>query len=165
VQSWDTAYKASDLNDFSVCTTWGVRNSRYYLLDVFRRRLNYPDLKRAVRDHASLWDAMIVLIEDKASGTQSIQDLQRDGVCMIKSYEPLAGTDKIMRLHAQSVAFENGLVLLPHQAPWLAVYFRADRVSRNQVDDQVDSTTQALDHLRESFSLDVWFRFAGILKA
>jgi hypothetical protein len=26
VQSWDTANKAAELNDYSVCTTWGVRN-------------------------------------------------------------------------------------------------------------------------------------------
>jgi hypothetical protein len=50
VQSWDTANKATELSDYSVCTTWGVHDKRYYLLDVFRQRLNYPDLKRKVRD-------------------------------------------------------------------------------------------------------------------
>ena len=49
-QSWDTANKAGDLNDFSVCTTWGVKGKNYYLLDVFRKRLIFPDLKRAVLD-------------------------------------------------------------------------------------------------------------------
>ncbi len=47
-QSWDTANKAGELNDFSVCTTWGVKGKDYYLLDVFRKRLIFPDLKRAV---------------------------------------------------------------------------------------------------------------------
>ena len=40
VQSWDTANKATELSDYSVCTTWGVHEKRYYLLDVFRQRLN-----------------------------------------------------------------------------------------------------------------------------
>jgi phage terminase large subunit-like protein len=43
-QSWDTANKAGELNDFSVCTTWGVKGKDFYLLDVFRRRLIFPDL-------------------------------------------------------------------------------------------------------------------------
>jgi phage terminase large subunit-like protein len=54
VQSWDTANKSGELNDFSVCTTWGVYSGRYYLLDVFRRRLNYPELKRAVKANLKL---------------------------------------------------------------------------------------------------------------
>src|ERR1019366_7101246 len=35
IQSWDTANKSGEFNDYSVCTTWGVLNNRYYLLDVF----------------------------------------------------------------------------------------------------------------------------------
>jgi hypothetical protein len=40
VQSWDTANKATDLSDFSVCTTWGVRDKKLYLLGLLRQRLN-----------------------------------------------------------------------------------------------------------------------------
>ena len=46
LQSWDTANKCGELNDYSVCTTWGQYDGRFYLLDLFRGRLNYPDLKR-----------------------------------------------------------------------------------------------------------------------
>ncbi len=49
VQSWDTANKATELSDFSVCTSWGVLGRNLYLIDVLRRRMEYPDLKRAVR--------------------------------------------------------------------------------------------------------------------
>src|SRR4029077_19287593 len=45
VQSWDTANKDSELANFSACTTWGLKDRRMYLLDVFRRKLNFPDLK------------------------------------------------------------------------------------------------------------------------
>jgi phage terminase large subunit-like protein len=68
VQSWDTANKDSELADFSVCTTWGKTKQRMYLLDVFRRKLNFPDLKRSVRLQADLYHADVVLVEDKASG-------------------------------------------------------------------------------------------------
>ena len=79
VQSWDTANKATELSDFSVCTTWGVRGKDLFLLGLFRRRLEYPALKRAVCEQQSQFDANVVLIEDKASGTQLIQELIADG--------------------------------------------------------------------------------------
>ena len=73
VQSWDTAAKTSELNDYSVCPTWGVERENYYLIDVFRRHLNYPDLKRAIVSHAERFDADQIVIEGKSSGTQLIQ--------------------------------------------------------------------------------------------
>ena len=79
VQSWDTANKATELSDFSVCTTWGVRDKDLFLLDLFRQRLEYPALKRAVREQQHRHGATVVLIEDKASGTQLIQELIADG--------------------------------------------------------------------------------------
>jgi phage terminase large subunit-like protein len=66
VQSWDTANKATELSDFSVCTTWGVKGKDLFFLGVFRRRLEYPALKRAMGEQQSLFDATAVLIEDKA---------------------------------------------------------------------------------------------------
>jgi predicted phage terminase large subunit-like protein len=79
VQSWDTASKATELSDFSVCTSWGIVGKELYLLDVLRRRMEYPELKRAVRDQHALRRPSVVLIEDKASGTQLIQELVADG--------------------------------------------------------------------------------------
>ena len=71
-QSWDTANKAGELNDFSVCTTWGVVGNTYYLLDVFRKKLNYPDLKNAVMQLQTLYPSPVIIIEDNASGTQLV---------------------------------------------------------------------------------------------
>jgi hypothetical protein len=47
---------------------------------VFRRQLEYPALKRAVREQQRLFGATVVLIEDKASGTQPIQELITNGL-------------------------------------------------------------------------------------
>src|SRR5207248_6693814 len=106
VQSWDTANKATELSDFSVCTTWGVKGKDLFLLAVFRRRLEYPALKRAVREQLSLFGANEVLIEDKASGTQLIQELIADGCHGVTRYQPT--TDKVMRLNSQTGLIENG---------------------------------------------------------
>lgn len=148
IQSWDTANKSGELNDFSVCTTWGMRNKHYYLLDVVRVRLNYPELKRKVLEQIKKHAPRIVLIEDKASGTQLIQDLKSDGLYQVKPYTPPPGTDKIMRLHAQTAWFANGHVHLPTSAPWLDDYIRElTTFPGGKFDDQVDSTAQALDHM------------------
>ena len=88
VQSWDTANKATELSDFSACTTWGIKGKSLYLLSVLRKRLEYPALKRAVREQQSLFDANVVLIEDKASGTQLIQELIMDGFHRVTRYKP-----------------------------------------------------------------------------
>ena len=144
VQSWDTANKATELSDFSVCTTWGVRGKNLYLLGLLHQRLEYPALKRAVREQRDLFAANVVLIEDKASGTQLIQELIADGCHGVTRYQPT--TDKIMRLNAQTAIIENGFVHIPESASWLAEYLHEMTVFPNgKHDDQVDSTAQFLE--------------------
>jgi predicted phage terminase large subunit-like protein len=157
LQSWDTANKSGELNDFSVCTTWGAHDSRYFLLDVYRQRLDYPTLRRKILDQLDKFKPLTVLIEDRASGTQLIQDLKGEVGHLVKPYNPPPQTDKIMRLHSQTAHFEGGRVLLPSFAPWLAEYI-SELTSFPGIkhDDQVDSTTQALDYLSENKGLEVW---------
>ncbi len=150
VQSWDTANKASELSDFSVCTSWGNVGKNLYLIDLLRRRMEYPELKRAVRAQYELLRPSVVLIEDKASGTQLIQELIADGLHAVTRYQPQA--DKIMRMHAQTAMIENGFVYIPDTAPWLAQYLHElTSFPKGRHDDQVDSTAQMLD----------WFKRAG----
>ena len=91
-----------------------------------------------------------MLIEDKASGTQLIQELITDGCHGVTRYEPTC--DKIMRLHAQTGIIENGLVYIPETAPWLAEYLHEMSVfPKGKHDDQVDSTAQFLDWFKKPF--------------
>jgi predicted phage terminase large subunit-like protein len=144
VQSWDTASKATELSDFSVCTSWGIHGKNLYLLDVLRRRLEYPELKRAVREQYERLRPSVVLIEDKASGTQLIQELIREGLYAVTRYQPQS--DKIMRMHAQTAMIENGFVHIPDTAPWMAAYLHElTSFPKGRHDDQVDSTAQMLD--------------------
>jgi predicted phage terminase large subunit-like protein len=148
-QSWDTANKSTELSDYSVCTTWGRdKHNKLYVLDVFRQRLDYPALKRAVRFMAEQFNAKTILIEDKASGTQLIQELISEGVHGITGYE--TKLDKVMRMHSVSSTIENGFVYLPEKADWLATFRHELTVFPNgKHDDQVDSTSQALDWIRK----------------
>jgi predicted phage terminase large subunit-like protein len=148
VQSWDTANKATELSDFSVCTSWGIKDKDLFLLDVLRRRIEYPELKHAVREQYERFRPNVVLIEDKASGTQLIQELVREGLYAVTRYRPQS--DKVMRMHAQTAMIENGFVHLPDATPWLALYLDDLTVFPNgRHDDQVDATAQLLDWFKE----------------
>ena len=137
VQSWDTANKPSELADYSVCTTWGVQGPRFYLLNVLRKKLSYPELRRAVIEQERLFRPASIVIEDRASGTQLIQDLIGDGLSHVARFSP--DGDKIMRLHAQSAVIENGFVFVPEEAPWLADYLaELPTFPAGRHDDQVE---------------------------
>src|SRR6202790_619054 len=119
-------------------------------MDSWRKRLEYPALKRSVRQQPSLFNANVVLIEDKASGTQLIQELIADGFHPVTGYKPEC--DKIMRMNAQTTMIENGFVHIPEAAPWLAEYLHEMTVfPKGKHDDQVDSTAQFLDWYKKPF--------------
>lgn len=149
VQSWDTAQKAKEANDPSVCTTWGIAGADAFLIDVFRKRLGYPDLKKAVLNKAAYWAADVVLIEDKSSGTSLIQDLaQEDMPCAIQPITPT--TSKEMRAITGADVVEGGRIWLPLAASWLSDYeYELSCFPVVVNDDQVDSTSQFIAWFKE----------------
>ena len=143
LQSWDTASKGGPQNDFSVCTTWFIsRDRRWYLIDVWRKRVDYPHLKAAVRTLASRHAANRVLVEDAGTGISLVQELlgEVNGILAVKP-----DRDKIIRMSVISAKFESGLVFLPERASWLAD-FEAELFAfpGSRHDDQCDSVSQAL---------------------
>jgi predicted phage terminase large subunit-like protein len=148
VQSWDTAAKADELNDFSVGTTWLVKGNNYYLADVVRERLLYPELRRRIIETANRNSCRTVIIEDKGSGTSLIQDLKGAGQLWPIAFRPEG--DKITRLAAQSAKIEAGHVHLPEHASWLGD-FKTEmmRFPYGRHDDQVDSVSQFLSWIEE----------------
>jgi predicted phage terminase large subunit-like protein len=166
LQSWDTANKPTELSDYSVCTTWGVKEKHIYLLQVIRKRLGYPELKRAVREQAEVFAPHTILIEDKASGTQLIQELINEGLHAVKRYEPTI--NKIMRMNSVTSTIENGFVHLPDRAAWLGEYLHElTSFPNGKYDDQADSTSQALDWFKNNLSSEVYgvLEYAKRLKA
>jgi hypothetical protein len=97
-----------------------------------------------VREQAAAFGANIILIEDRASGTQLIQELVSEGMHSIQRYEPR--TEKIMRMHSVCSTIENGFVHLPENAVWLPdLIHELATCPKGKFDDQVDSVSQALD--------------------
>ena len=145
-QSWDIAMMTGEANDFSVCTTWRTIGPDYYLIDVYRARLQYPELRRQIAKLAERHDARSILIEDAGPGMALLQDLQRDlprGMPRPIGQKPEGS--KADRMVAQSAKIEAGHVYLPKQADWLDGFLLELLAFPNgRHDDQVDSVSQFL---------------------
>lgn len=152
MQSWDTASKGGPDNDWSVCTTWIVsRKKLWYLVDVWRRRVDYPALKASVESLAKKWGARRVLVEDTGAGTSLVQEL-RSRVSGIIAVKPEG--DKASRMAVASAKFEAGQALLPEQAPWLPdLEAELFVFPGSRHDDQCDSISQALLDKNNSFMM------------
>ena len=147
VQSWDTGMSAAPTSDFSVCTTWGFHRNEYkwYLLDVFRERLDYPDLKRAVVRLRQQWRADAVLIEDAGSGKSLWQELQASGSFQPTMIKPDGGKEERFTGCLAEVEARN--LLLPRDAPWLAAFRSELKAFPNgRHDDQADSFSQFVNY-------------------
>ena len=144
LQSWDTASKTAPQNDWSVCTTWLVRGGNYYLLDVFRDKVDYPRLIKEAERLINQHDPSIVLVEDTNIGTGLAAVLR--GSC--RNIKPVTVKDsKEQRASVEANKFYCGRVFLPEKARWLAE-FEAELFAfpGSKHDDQVDSSVQALAH-------------------
>ena len=149
VQSWDTAIKSEQSHDASVCLTFGEKEKRSFLLDVQVFRAEYPELKRAVIAMSKKWQPDAILIEDKGSGQQLLQDIKIETHFPVIARLPKA--NKVTRFAAVSAMIESGRVSLPESASWLAEFEKELLVfPSGKHDDQVDALTQYLDWLRVS---------------
>lgn len=149
VQSWDTGIKPNQVNDPSVCTTWAVTRHGAYLVDVFRERLTFPDLRSKAKELAELWKPSHVLIEDKGSGQSLIQDLRNDTMIPVVPIEPVG--DKVSRMIGATGPIEAGKIYLPYAASWLQTYEGELAIfPLAPHDDQVDSTSQFINWMRTS---------------
>jgi predicted phage terminase large subunit-like protein len=156
VQSWDTAFKTGAENDYSVCTTWGVADNGYYLLWLWRDRVEFPELKKRMGLLAQQWRPQQILVEDQASGQSLIQEL-RFSTCL--PIIPIkADRDKMARAQSVTPLIEAGRVFLPESAPWLNDYLDEMAGFPAAVhDDAVDSTTQALNYVRHQPVQEIMF--------
>jgi predicted phage terminase large subunit-like protein len=147
VDSWDVACTTGEKNDFSVCSSWLKLRRSYYLMDVWRERLEFPFLKRKLIALAQEHQPNQLLIEETGPGLQLIQDLRVDpvdGVPVPIAIKPDA--EKIVRMEAQAARFEAGQVYFPKDAPWLDTLLHELMAFPNsRHDDQIDSVSQFLN--------------------
>lgn len=148
IQSWDTAFKTDEQNDYSVCTTWGVNSLGYYLLDMYRDKIEFPELLRMVKVKAEEFHPNNILVEDKASGQSIIQTIRRETLLPIKAIQ--VNADKITRAHLVIPCIEAGKVYLPLHASWLQTFHtEMEEFPMSQHDDIPDSLNQALSYAQQ----------------
>jgi len=151
-QSADTAQKDKEKNSFSVIATWGVFQLGYILLDIWRKHVPYYRLKKAAKTLGEYWDPAIILVEDKSSGISLIQDLRYDTTLRIVAWP--ADSDKTARAESITPFFQGKRVWIREDAPWSEDWEMEHEVFPNGTyDDQVDTTTQFLNYIRESEKL------------
>lgn len=155
VQSWDTATTADQHSDWTVCTTWHVREGNYYLVDLHRAKYEFPKLKDKVFELARKYDATVVLIEAVGAGRALHQQIEEELHRTSNRFELLhfiPKDDKATRLMAETAAIEAGRVYVPESAEWLDVFKQELLNFPNGVhDDQVDSLTMFLRWARFNY--------------
>ena len=157
IQSWDTAFEKNNRADFSVCTTWGVfyRDNEngepipnIILLDCFKERMEFPELKRKAYELYQEFNPDTLVIEKKAAGAPLIYELRAIGV-PLSEYTPNKGSDKIARVNAISDLFASGYVWCPETRWAEEVMEECASFPNGEHDDIVDSTSQALLRFRQ----------------
>lgn len=144
VQSWDTAIKAGDQHDHSVCLTFGEKEGIAYLLDALRIREEFPELRKTIIRMAEEFGTEAILLEDKASGQSLLQDLRRSER-RLPLIAVMPTRDKVTRFAAVTPQLEAGHLALPEDATWLAEFERELLgFPQAEHDDQVDALSQYL---------------------
>jgi predicted phage terminase large subunit-like protein len=154
LQTWDTAFEKNNRADYSAGTTWGIftndednGSKNIILLNTYKKRVEYPELKRDVLKEYQDYEPDGVLIEKKATGAPLIYELRAMGI-PVQEYTPSKGQDKISRLNSVSDIIASGKVWVP-QTRWAEEL--VDEVAAfpsGEHDDLVDATTLALMRFR-----------------
>jgi predicted phage terminase large subunit-like protein len=157
LMAWDTAFEKNNRADYSACTHWGVfyqeddngvMQANIILLNAFRDRMEFPELKRVVLEHYKEWEPDSIIIEKKASGAPLIYELRAMGI-PAQEFTPTRGNDKIARLNAVSDLFASGRVWTPNKHWADEVIDEVASFPAGEHDDYVDSVSLALMRFRK----------------
>lgn len=156
LQSWDTAFEKTQRADYSACTTWGVfyqpddagtEQANIILLNAFRDRMEFPELKRCAIEEYRDWEPDSIIIEKKASGAPLIYEMRAMGI-PVQEFTPTRGNDKISRLNAVSDIFASGRVWAPATRWAEEVIDEVAEFPAGTHDDYVDTVSMALHRFR-----------------
>ena len=156
LQSWDTAFEKTQRADYSACTTWGVfyqpddtgaEQANIILLNAFRDRMEFPELKRCAIEEYRDWEPDSIIIEKKASGAPLIYEMRAMGI-PVQEFTPTRGNDKISRLNAVADIFASGRVWAPASRWAEEVIDEVAEFPAGTHDDYVDTVSMALHRFR-----------------
>ena len=159
IQSYDTAFLKKETADYSAITTWGVfrlnedSEPNLILLDAYKERLEFPELKRKALEQYTYWNPETVIIEAKASGLPLTYELRKMGIPVV-NFTPSKGNDKHARVNAVAPLFESGQIWAPDQKFAEEVVEECAAFPYGDNDDLVDSMTQAVMRFRQGGFVD-----------
>jgi predicted phage terminase large subunit-like protein len=159
IQSYDTAFLKKESADYSAITTWGVffpdqdSGPNLILLDAFKKRLEFPELRREALNQYYYWRPDSVVVESKASGLPLTYELRKMGIPVI-NFTPSKGNDKHSRVNAVAPLFESGQIWAPETDFAEEVIEECASFPFGDHDDLVDSMTQALMRFRQGGFID-----------
>ena len=154
LQAWDTAFEKNNRADYSAGTTWGVfthhkDNQKYLiLLNTYKKRVEFPELKKDVLREYNEYEPDTLIVEKKASGAPLIYDLRAMGI-PVSEYTPSKGQDKFARLNSVSDIIASGKVWVPRTRWAEELVDEIASFPSGEHDDLVDSTTLALMRFRQ----------------
>ena len=155
LQTWDTAFEKNQRADYSAGTTWGIfyldedkNKPHIILLNTYKKRVEWVELKRDVLEEYNEWEPDGVLIEKKATGAPLIYELRAMGI-PVQEYTPSRGQDKIARLNSVSDIIASKKVFLPRTAWAEELVDEIAAFPAGEHDDLVDATTLALMRFRQ----------------
>ena len=155
LQSWDTAFEKTQRADYSAGTTWGIFDCEednfapnIILLNTYKKRVEFPDLKRDVLKEYNDYEPDSLIVEKKASGAPLIYDLRAMGI-PVQEYTPSKGQDKIARLNSVSDIIASGKVWVPRTRWAEELVDEIAAFPSGENDDLVDATTLALMRFRQ----------------
>ena len=157
IQSWDTAFLKTQRADYSACTTWGIFHHpnadgqtvpNLILIDAYKEKLEFPELKKAAYDKYHEFEPDQMIIEAKAAGSPLIFELRAMGI-PVTEFTPSRGQDKIARVNAVTDLFASNVIWHPPTRWADEVIEECAAFPSGDNDDLVDSTTQALLRFRQ----------------
>ena len=163
IQSWDTAFEKNNRADYSACTTWGVfyrpnekgiESPNVILLDAYKGRLEFPELKKKAYELWQEWDPDTLIIEKRAAGAPLVYELTRMGI-PLSEYTPYKGQDKIARVNSVADLFASGVIWRPDRRWAEEVVEEMASFPNGDHDDLTDSASQALMRFRKGGFLTV----------
>lgn len=154
----DTAVKKKEANDYQVAECWGLGDDgKLYLIDMLRDKFEAYELEKRFPDfwakHKASDSSRLRYfgIEDKASGSELIQRMQKVITPKIPVKAIQRNVDKYTRVCDVLGYIEAGYVMLPESAHWVSDFiaeceaFTSD--DAHDHDDQIDPMCDAISDM------------------
>jgi predicted phage terminase large subunit-like protein len=158
VSGWDFAAKTGQQNDYTVGLTVGKCGSKFYILDLYKKRVEFPQAKRDFTLQTDKHNPIKIYVEDASNGTPLISEMSttkyRSKIVAVGT----KGKDKMSRVIPITPIVEAGNVLLPLGASWVDDFiYECASFPNGEHDDIVDALAMILNNERQNVNFQMSF--------